>query len=61
MLMLKSRKKSCGLITVMCSYSCHKCHRIHHHMPAAITSAVMVTDLGAGGGAVRYDQLQEWI
>lgn len=41
----------------MCSYSCHRCHRIHHHMKAAITSAVIVTDLGACGAAVRYDQL----
>jgi hypothetical protein len=33
-------------LTVMCSCSCHKCHKIHHHMNAGTTWAPMLINLG---------------
>lgn len=46
------------VLTVIWSGSCHKCHRIHHHMSPPTTSAVTRTAFECGGGAVRYETLE---
>lgn len=45
-------------LTVICSYSCQRCHRTHHHIPALTASAVYRVAFEACGAAVRYDQLK---